>query len=259
MNTMFQTLFGKRNLSKPENLPKNQIVVDIHSHILPNLDDGAESIEQSLLMVKGLYSLGYRKLIATPHVMSGYYQNTSAKILEATLTLKNVLRRQNIPIEIEAAAEYYLENGFFHLIEQGDILTFGGEKKYLLFETSFVEKASYLLESVLKIKQAGYTPVLAHPERYAYLEIKLLERLSSHGVLFQINANSLAGYYTKQAQEMAELMISKKMVSFIGSDCHNETQLENLNHSFNLPYYQVVMKQNLLNNSLIETTSKIHI
>lgn len=254
---MFQTLFGKRDLSKQVDLPKHQIVVDIHSHILPNLDDGAESIEQSLSMVKELYSLGYRKLVATPHVMSGYYQNTSSKILEATLSLKNILRRQSIDIEIDAAAEYYLEDELFNLIEQGDVLTFGGEKKYLLFETSFIGRAPYLFESALKIKQAGYTPVLAHPERYAYLDINALERLAYHGVLFQLNINSLAGYYTKQVQEMAELMVSKKMISFVGSDCHNETQLENLKHAFELPYYQVVVKQNLLNNSLIRANKKI--
>ncbi|WP_435355946.1 tyrosine-protein phosphatase [Emticicia sp. SJ17W-69] len=254
---MFDALFKKRDLGEQLASSKYSIAVDVHAHILPQLDDGAANIEQSIEMIKSLSALGYRKIIATPHVMNGYYNNASEDILQALYILKSVLRRKNIDIEIEAAAEYYLDDELFRLIDRNDVLTFGGEKKYLLFETSFVTRPSYILESTLKIKKAGYTPVLAHPERYTNLnDIEVLNRLSFNGLLFQINIGSLTGSNSKQSQEFAELLINQKLVSFLGTNCHNEAQLKNVKAAMNLPFYEAVLKQNLRNNSLLETKKK---
>lgn len=251
---MFETLFRKRALEEQIALPKHPIVVDVHSHILPQLDDGAANIEQSISLIKSMYAIGYRKIIATPHIMNGYYNNTSEDILQALYILKSVLKRRNIDMQVEAAAEYYLEDELFRLIERNDVLTFGGDKKYLLFETSFVTKPSYLLESILKIKKAGYIPVLAHPERYSNLnDLEMLNRLAFNGLLFQINISSLTGSNSKQSQELAELLIKQKLVSFLGSNCHNEAQLKNIKEAMSLPFYEAVIKQNLRNNSLLET------
>jgi protein-tyrosine phosphatase len=257
LTSMFEALFKKRDLAQPIALPKHTIAVDVHAHILPQLDDGANNIEQSLAIIKGMYAMGYRKIIATPHVMSGYYNNAPEDILQSLHILKNVLKRNNIAMEIEAAAEYYLEDELFRLIERKEVLTFGGDKKYLLFEASFVSRPSYILEATLKIKQAGYTPVLAHPERYNNLnDLEVLHRLIFNGLLFQVNIGSLTGYYSKHTQEMAEMLINKKMVAFFGTDCHSETQLDSIKAAINLPLYQAAVKQNLLNNSLLETQKK---
>lgn len=251
---MFDALFKKRDLGEQIAPTKHSIAVDVHAHILPQLDDGAADIEQSIAIIKSLYALGYRKIIATPHVMNGYYNNAPEDILQALLVLKSVLKRRHIDMEIEAAAEYYLEDELFRLIERKEVLTFGGDKKYLLFETSFVTHPSYIFEATLKIKKAGYTPVLAHPERCTTLNnLEVLNRLSFNGLLFQVNIGSLTGCNSKHSQELAEMLISKKLVSFFGTNCHNEAQLRNIKVALNLPSYQAAVKQNLLNNSLLET------
>ncbi len=254
---MFDALFKKRDLGEQIALPKYSIAVDVHAHILPQLDDGANDIEQSIAIIKSMYAMGYRKIIATPHVMSGYYNNAPEDILQSLHVLKSVLKRRNIAMEVEAAAEYYLEDELFRLIERKEVLTFGGDKKYLLFEASFVSRPSSILEATLKIKQAGYTPVLAHPERYNNLnDLDVLHRLAFNGLLFQVNIGSLTGYYSKQTQELAEMLINKKMVAFLGTDCHSEAQLDSIKAALSLSTYQLAIKQNLLNNSLLETKKK---
>lgn len=248
---MFESIFKRDVLSG--NTPKPELTVDLHAHILPQLDDGPVDIEQSIEIIKEMYAMGYRKIIATPHVMAGYYNNAPEDILQSLHVLKTILKRRNITMELEAAAEYYLEDELFRLIERHEVLTFGGSKKYLLFEASFVTKASYILEAVIKIKQAGYTPVLAHPERYVNLNnLEVINRLSFNGALFQVNIGSLTGYYSKQAQELAELLISKKLVAFLGSDCHSIAQLESIKHAFKLKTFKEATQLNILNNTLME-------
>ncbi|WP_064197830.1 MULTISPECIES: tyrosine-protein phosphatase [Emticicia] len=253
---MFESIFKRDVLSG--NTPKPELTVDIHAHVLPQLDDGPVDIEQSIEIIKEMYAMGYRKIIATPHVMAGYYNNAPEDILQSLHILKTVLKRRNITMELEAAAEYYLEDELFRLIECHEVLTFGGSKKYLLFEASFVTKASYILEAVIKIKQAGYTPVLAHPERYVSLnDLDVINRLSCNGALFQVNIGSLTGYYSKQAQELAELLISKKLVAFLGSDCHSIAQLESIKHAFKLKTFKEATQLNILNNTLMEKKTTV--
>ncbi len=253
---MFESIFKRDVLSNDTH--KLDLTVDVHAHILPQLDDGPVDIEQSIEIIKEMYAMGYRKIIATPHVMTGYYNNAPEDILQSLQILRNVLKRRNIHIELEAAAEYYLEDELFRLIERREVLTFGGSKKYLLFEASFVTKASYILEAVIKIKQAGYTPVLAHPERYVSLnDLEVINRLAFNGVFFQVNIGSLAGYYSKQAQELAELLINKKLVAFLGSDCHSLTQLESIKQAFKLKSFKEATKLNILNNTLMEKKTTV--
>lgn len=253
---MFESIFKREALS--DNTHKLDLTVDVHAHLLPQLDDGPVDIEQSIEIIKEMYGMGYRKIIATPHVMTGYYNNAPEDILQSLHVLKNVLKRRNIPMELEAAAEYYLEDELFRLIERREVLTFGGNKKYLLFEASFVTKASYILEAVIKIKQAGYTPVLAHPERYVSLnDLEVINRLAFNGVLFQVNIGSLTGYYSKQAQELAELLINKKLVAFLGSDCHSLSQLESIKQAFKLKTFKEATQLTLLNNTLMEKKTTV--
>lgn len=253
---MFESIFKRDVLSGKT--PKPELTVDIHAHVLPQLDDGPVDIERSIEIIKEMYAMGYRKIIATPHVMAGYYNNAPEDILQSLHILKTVLKRRNITMELEAAAEYYLEDELFRLIECHEVLTFGGSKKYLLFEASFVTKASCILEAVIKIKQAGYTPVLAHPERYVSLnDLEVINRLSCNGALFQVNIGSLTGYYSKQAQELAELLISKKLVAFLGSDCHSIAQLESIKHAFKLKTFKEATQLNILNNTLMEKKTTV--
>lgn len=250
---MFETLFKKPLSGKNRAFTQSPLTVDVHAHILPNLDDGASSVEQSISIIKGLQALGYKKIIATPHVMSGFYNNSYEDILQSLHLLRGILKRYNIPIELEASAEYYLEDNLFNAIEREEILSFGNQKKYLLFEASFIAKTAYLIDSARRIQQAGYIPVLAHPERYISLNnIDTLTRLLFNGILFQVNIGSLTGYYSKQAQEIAETLVKKNMVAFFGTNCHNENQLKSIKAAFELPYFRYAAKENVLNNTLTE-------
>ncbi|WP_064196818.1 MULTISPECIES: tyrosine-protein phosphatase [Emticicia] len=249
---MFKSIFRRGDLSKETNTQNSHLRVDIHAHLLPQLDDGPTDIEQSIEIIQEMYDIGYRKLILTPHVMSGYYNNTTEGILNSLQILKSTLLQQNIQMELEAAAEYYVEDNLFRLIERREALTFGGSRQYLLFEVSFVSKVSCIIEAATKIRQAGYTPVLAHPERYISLQDKnIIERLILNGIIFQLNIGSLTGYYSKQAQEIAEFIISKNLAVFWGTDCHSYNQLQSIKQTFKLNIFLEAMKQNVLNNSLL--------
>jgi tyrosine-protein phosphatase YwqE len=145
----------------------NPISIDIHSHLLPGIDDGTKSIEESLTIIKKFQQLGYTKLITTPHIMSHIYQNTKDIILEKLDLLQTRIQDENINITIEASAEYYLDNDFLDKIKKKDILPF--TDKYVLFETTYQSRPMILNKAIFEMQSKGYTPVLAHPERYLYL------------------------------------------------------------------------------------------
>lgn len=196
--------------------------VDMHSHILPGIDDGSDSLERSLELVQAMKDMGYRKLIMTPHVMNDFYRNTPGIIREKLQLLRKAVAEAGIEMELDCAAEYYLDEGFLQMLEDGDeLLTFGDN--YLLFETSFLNEPLNLRETIFKMRARGFKPVLAHPERYTYFygKFESLAELWQQGVLFQPNLNSLAGYYSPGAREMAEKLVDNGMVDFLGSDAHS--------------------------------------
>ncbi len=227
------------------------ITTDIHSHLLPGIDDGVKTIEESIEVIEHLSSLGFKKLITTPHIMSDYYKNTPEIIRAKLIEVKQAVLNANIPIEIEAAAEYYLDEYFYNLIiEEKEILTFGDN--YVLFETSFAVEPLILKEVIFKLNSAGYKPVYAHPERYFYLQEKkeLLNDLIDQGLLFQLNALSLAGYYSKQVQKMAEELIRRNAIAFIGSDTHNMLQANFLQEAYSSKSAHKLNISTLLNHSV---------
>lgn len=221
--------------------------------MLFGLDDGAETEEQSLELIKHMIDLGYKKLVFTPHIISDFYKNDFSTIDPVFKRVKSLIEANSLKIEIEYAAEYYLDEVFVQLIEnQAPLLCFGD--KYILFETSFLNKPVQLHSIIFKLKSKGYKPILAHPERYSYMYDDFNEylRLKELGVLFQINLNSLTGYYSPKAKLIAEKLIDKNMVDFIGSDCHNMKHFNQLSKAIETPYYQKKLSQlPLLNNSLL--------
>ncbi|MEA3373230.1 MAG: CpsB/CapC family capsule biosynthesis tyrosine phosphatase [Campylobacterota bacterium] len=230
---------------------KTQLEVDLHSHLIPGIDDGAATIEDSIAMIWRLKLLGYKKLITTPHIMSHRYPNTSRDIKIALYKLQKELKRRRIDIKIEVAAEYYFDPHFIELLESRDILTFGN--KHLLFEMSYGLRPVGFEEGIYKMKSLGYQPVLAHPERYLFMQgnITGYEKIKSLGVLFQMNINSLGGYYGEGARNTVNELISRGMVDFIGSDTHKVRHLERMTEVFKSMDYQNIFTHNtILNNSL---------
>lgn len=238
----------------PSDLPSfADLGADIHSHLIPGIDDGAKTMEEAVGLVQSLSSLGYRKLITTPHVMADTYKNTPEKILEGLESLRLELSRRGIDVAVEAAAEYYLDEGFLPLLERGEILTFGG--RYVLFETSYVAKPLGLSEMIYEMLARGYKPVLAHPERYLYLHDTPEEYLTlkNRGVLFQINLGSLAGYYTQPVKKTAQWIIERGLADFVGSDVHKMRHVEFVKKSAAEPIFQKLLTGNaLLNATLLE-------
>jgi tyrosine-protein phosphatase YwqE len=243
---------ARQTQEEPESKPLiDFITTDIHSHLLPGIDDGAKELADSLALIQQFQALGYKKLITTPHIMGDFYRNTPAIIEEKLAELKSFLINMEVEIDLSAAAEYYLDEWFIQKIERGErLLTFGDN--YVLFETGFQNPPKFLKETIFNLQTSGYKPVWAHPERYVYLhqDFKLAEELYERGVLLQINLNSLAGYYNKGAKEMAERLIDKGWVAMVGSDCHHLRHIESLKQVKTLKSYAKLATLPLLNQQL---------
>lgn len=218
---IFKKLFGERKIA-PVDL--NVLKVDMHSHLIPGVDDGAPDVETAIKLVKRFKEMGYEKIITTPHIMSDHYKNTPETIGKGLETLKAAMLKEGINIPIEAAAEYYLDDSFMALLDdkENDLLSIG-RNKYLLFELSMMEEPRELSDAIFKMSLRGYKPVLAHPERYGYMvkDFRKLEDVKNRGADLQVNLMSLIGHYSPEVKKTAEKLIDAGMVDFIGTDCHN--------------------------------------
>ena len=241
---MIFSLFGKKK-EKEKGL---QLTLDLHSHLIPGIDDGSKSMEESLNLLRGMEALGYKKVITTPHIMFDAYKNTPHIIRDGLASLRQAAKSEGIEIEIEAAAEYYLDEGFYDHLHSNDVMSI--KDKYLLFETSYVSKPLQLEEMIFEIGTAGYIPVIAHPERYRYVKDPKKEytRLKDLGVMFQVNLNSLGGHYGKDAKRKVDFLSSEGMIDFLGSDIHHKKQVETLNSVFQSEAYSEVFKKNTIRN-----------
>jgi tyrosine-protein phosphatase YwqE len=198
--------------------------VDAHCHILPGLDDGAQDNRTAMAIANLLIELGVKKVVATPHIISDIYPNSTSKVLEAVDKTRRLFADNHIPMEIIPGAEYYVEKNLLDRIDRDDIL-FWGEERYVMFETPLNQEPMFLEEVIFSLKSAGYTPVMAHVERYRYLQknIKKVEHLRRMGARFQVNHPSFHLPKTSRCGEMARLMYIKGMVDLFGTDIHRAT------------------------------------
>ncbi|HMP98545.1 MAG TPA: capsular biosynthesis protein [Cyclobacteriaceae bacterium] len=241
--------FGK---SEVNNEHINPLLVDMHSHFLPGLDDGAPDMETALELIKAMQARGFKKLITTPHIISDFYRNSPQTILPVYQQLKDNMKTAGLYIELEVAAEYYLDDEIMNHLEEGaEMLSFGNN--YVLFETNFLSEPLLLKSFIFKLQSRGFRPVLAHPERYLYFydNIKEISTLIDRGVYMQININSITGHYSKQAQKLAFELIDRKWVHFLGSDCHHSQHLTVMDKAMKHKYFIKALNLDLLNNSLL--------
>ncbi|HWZ21256.1 MAG TPA: CpsB/CapC family capsule biosynthesis tyrosine phosphatase [Cytophagaceae bacterium] len=237
--------------TKETNSQVPDIIVDMHSHILSGIDDGADTIADSLILLRELQSLGYKKIITTPHIMGDFFKNTPEIIFPKLEELKKKSKEEGIHIEIEAAAEYYLDEWFMERLKNNEkLLTFGDN--YLLFELSYINPSAFVDEAIFMLKSQGYNPVLAHPERYTFWHgnTKMLKEIHDRGVILQVNINSLIGYYSKNTQKMAEELIDLGLVKMLGSDCHGIRHIDALKKARKTKHYKKALS-NLINNTLL--------
>lgn len=205
--------------------PFRELKVDMHSHLIPGIDDGSKSMEESVTLINGLFQLGYEQLITTPHIMQDLYPNTPEIINAGLKTLQ-----QEFGVEkIQAAAEYYLDEFIIDQLESGNrLLSFNGH--FVLIEFGFMSAPIELFKQIEMIKQAGYQPILAHPERYGYYHqfIEPLIELKANGCFLQANLLSFSGYYGQPIRKAAIQLAELGLIDLLGTDLHNSRHLEQL-------------------------------
>ncbi len=244
-------LFKRNKTDISEELSLKWLEVDMHSHLIPGIDDGSKSLEESIELVKRLKGYGLRKLVTTPHIMSEFYRNTPEIINLGLEDLRLGLKNQGVEIEIEAAAEYYLDEIFLEKVQRGDkLLTV--HDNLVLVETGFINRPQMLLEIFFAMEMSGYKPIFAHPERYQYLiqDKKLLSDLFDREIYFQINLLSLTGFYSKPVKVFAEMLVDENRVKFLGTDCHNHRYLDTLESLPSSKYFDKIQQLDLINKSL---------
>ncbi|MEM7161345.1 MAG: CpsB/CapC family capsule biosynthesis tyrosine phosphatase [Bacteroidota bacterium] len=247
---IFSRLFKrKEELLDPADL--SVLHTDIHSHLIPGIDDGAKTLNESIEMIQKFVELGFKKIITTPHVMNDYYRNDKEKIIAGLEGVQGELANRNVQIKMDASAEYYLDDDLERKIESKEVIPI--HNKYLLFELPFVSEPIFLNQIVFTIQSNGLIPILAHPERYTYWknEYSKYKELKDKGVLFQLNINSLSGYYSPEARQIAEWMVDQEMIELVGTDCHRLDHLAILeNHTSRMPYCHKLLERDLLNKVL---------
>lgn len=224
---------------------------DVHSHFIPGIDDGAQTLEDSLTLIKAMKDFGYTKVITTPHIMGDTYKNGRHNILPGLETVRKGLKTELPEMKIEAAAEYYIDADLEEKIRAKDMLTFG--KNHVLFEMPFVSEPINLGNVIFELQLGTYKPVMAHVERYPFWQNqfnKIID-LRDKGVMIQVNISSLTGYYSPGAKRIAERLVDEKMIDFLGSDCHHTGHIELIKQATYLPYLKKAIEQcELLNTTL---------
>lgn len=246
--SILQSLFGPGKRKTPFDLSK--LGVDMHSHLIPGIDDGAPTMDHSMAMLNKFAQLGYRKVITTPHILGEVHPNTPEIILSGLEAVKKELKALQIPIEIEAAAEYYCDESFLPKIKEKNILSFG--QNYVLMEFSMLSPSQYEAQALFELQVAGYIPVLAHFERYPYYHgnFQKVEELRARNIQIQVNLGSLSGHYGPGVKKMAEELIKKGLVDFLGSDCHRMEHLLMIEKHLDAPIFNAIEKLSLLNPGL---------
>jgi len=238
--------------SRNKKIPINQFFptdfVDIHSHFLPGIDDGAKDIEDSISLIKTMRSYGIKNIITTPHILGNVWPNNSTIIKSKLVEVKDALIANNITdVRLHASAEYLLDETFYKLLKANDLLTL--KDNFILVELSYFNPPANLYDILFEIRIEGYIPVIAHPERYLFYHNNLsqYDKLKLNGCKFQLNLLSLMGHYGKDIQKMANYLLKKNYIDFVGSDAHNTYhlhQLKKISNSNTLKLLTPILKNN---------------
>jgi protein-tyrosine phosphatase len=229
---MFSKIFGSKQkaVKTDEPLAKDFsfLVADMHSHFIPGVDDGAQTVEDSLSLIGQMQAFGYKSLITTPHIKHDHFPNTRETIHNGLHILQQALRERGIDMPVKAAAEYYIDDHFLHLLDTEPLMTIKGNE--ILVELSFLFEPVKLNDIIFRIQTKGYRPILAHPERYAFYHNKLdkYKELKDRGCLLQLNAIALTGYYGRNVKYVAENMMKMKLYDYCGTDMHHIRHVENM-------------------------------
>ncbi|MDB5280378.1 MAG: hypothetical protein JWR61_5333 [Ferruginibacter sp.] len=222
---------------------------DIHSHILPGIDDGSPDIDTSLQLVRGIYELGIRETVATPHVICDLYRNTPDTIHNALAQLTAACARNSMDIKITAAAEYMLDDYFVQLLKgPAPLLTI--YNNIILTEQPFASPSPNVHRIAFEIVTSGYRPIMAHPERYHFYhdDYSAYGTLKDIGFLLQVNLLSLTGYYGKPVAKAARYLVENNLADLVGTDMHHTRHLDMLKDKKNLQTLNELLGKKKWNN-----------
>lgn len=196
-------------------------MIDIHSHIIPNVDDGVEKIEESIKIIKESAENGFSAIFCTPHYIENGYMSPKAKNEELINELRDNIKKQGINIELYLGNEVYISSKIVELIKEGKCASLNNSR-YILMELPVVSTVSYMEDVIFKIAANGYVPVIAHPERYLFVQkdYKKLIKLVEMGALFQLNYGSIVGIYGNTAKKTAKILLKNNLIHFLGTDTH---------------------------------------
>lgn len=219
---MFSFLKSKPTLASI--IPNNY--VDIHSHVLPGIDDGAKNLKDSQFLMESMISFGFKKCITSPHTMANVYINTIETISAAKKTVEEGLPDLAQKLDLKAASEYYIDENFIINFKSNPLLTL--KDNYVLVEMSFLNPPIQLHEYLFELQLAGYQPVLAHPERYAFYHSNFndFEKLKKMGLKFQLNLLSSVGYYGPSVTKISDKLLKAGFIDFVGSDIHHKQHID---------------------------------
>lgn len=201
-------------------------MIDIHSHIIPQIDDGSTSFEESYTMFLEATKAGFTDIITTSHYIEDYYEVDSITRYAWVVAMNKVLKENNINLNLHCGNEIYVTQNLIKLIKEKKASTLA-DSKYVLFELPMNNNVVYLNEIIFEIKSLGLIPVIAHPERYTYVQQNpnILIDLIKQGVLFQGNFASIIGKYGNQAKSTIKQLLKANMIHFLGTDCHRSNDI----------------------------------
>lgn len=211
---------------RPKTVTLEWVGVDMHSHILPGIDDGSKDIDSSIVFIKGLSELGINKFICTPHIFTEVYPNSKETIFPVLNQVRSALKSQQVDVQVEAAAEYMMDLDFIELLKKDEILPLHG--KNVLVEMSYQVETRNVDQFIFDLNIKGYQPVLAHPERYIYYHnnFEQYRKMKELGCILQVNMLSLAGYYGRAVKQVAISLLKERLIDVVGTDLHHIKHLE---------------------------------
>jgi tyrosine-protein phosphatase YwqE len=225
--------------------------IDMHSHILPGIDDGSPNVETSIQLIQALQEIGYESFIATPHIYKELYPNTKNTIYSALQQLEGALKKAGLNVQVTAAAEYMIDESFEKELDDNDLLLIGGNK--MLVELSALSPPTNLYECFFKLQLRGITPIIAHPERYLFLynNRQVFHEWVDRGYKLQVNILSTTGFYGGQVKDLAIYLLKEELVHYLGTDAHNLQQVEALKKSLKTKEMQKILSDYTFDNDAI--------
>ncbi|MCM4172533.1 histidinol phosphatase [Arenibacter sp. TNZ] len=203
--------------------------VDIHNHILPGIDDGAKTVDESIALIKGFSEFGIKKFISTPHIMHNYYPNDYDTIHTAHGKVQDGLLTEGMKdITLDVAAEHMIDANFDYILENDKVMPL--RNRYLLIEMSYLQPPINFDDAIQNIATHRYFPILAHPERYSFLQLNSSKfgKFKENGILLQMNLLSLGQFYGKDVQKKAHKLLQSGLIDYVASDVHNHQQLQSI-------------------------------